>query len=90
MVNRMNQISAYELTGNKGAYTVAIERLHNTPSGCPRFKAVIIKHEENETGKMSFEDGRSLYNAVYSFNGHYYSERQEAQWILNLYEEGSK
>ncbi len=90
MIRRMNQISAYELTGNKGAYTVVIERLHNTPSGCPRFKAVIIKHEENEAGKMTFEDGRSLWNAVYSFSGHYYSERQEAAYILELYEKGEK
>ena len=86
MIKRMNQISAYELTGTKGAYTVIIERLHNTPSGGPRFKAVIIKHEEDKAGKMSFQDGRSLYNAVYTFNGHYYSEKTEAAWILETYE----
>lgn len=86
MTKRMNQISAYEITGTKGAYTVALERLHNTPSGCPRFKAVIIKHEENKAGKLSFEHGRSLYNAVYTFNGHYLSEKQEADWIVCEYE----
>lgn len=86
MIRRLNQISAYELTGIKGAYTVVIERLHNTPSGGPRFKAVIIKHEANKAGKLSFEDGRGLYNAVYTFTGHYYSEKAEATWILDQYE----
>ena len=86
MKKRLNQISAYEITGTKGAYTVALERLHNTASGCPRFKAVIIKHEENKAGKLDFQDGRSLYNAVYTFNGHYYSEKTEAAWIVEEYE----
>lgn len=85
MKKRLNQISAYEVTGTKGAYTVALERLHNTPSGCPRFKAFIIKHEENKAGKISFEDGRSLYNAVYTFHGHYLGERLEAAWIVSEY-----
>ena len=87
MKKRLNMISAYEITGTKGAYTVTLERLHNTPSGCPRFKAVIIKHEENKSGKMSFEDGRSLYNAVYTFSGHYLSECQEARLIVGQYEQ---
>lgn len=90
MIKRLNQINAYEITGLKGAYTVALERLHNTPSGCPRFKAIIIKHETNNEGKLSFEDQRSLYNAVYTFWGHYSSERTEAAWIVGEYEKGLK
>ena len=86
MIKRQNQISTYEVLGTKAAYTVALERLHNTPSGCPRFKAIIIKHETDKKGKLTYEDGRSLYNAVYTFNGHYYGERIEAAWIVSEYE----
>lgn len=87
MIKRKNQISAYQLTGNKGAYIVTIEHLHNTPSGCPRFKAQILKLEENKEGKLTFKDGEGLWNACYNFKGHYLNELGEARWILDHYEQ---
>ena len=86
MIKRKNQISAYQLLGNKGAYIVAIEHLHNTESGCPRFRACIMKLEENQDGKLCLKEGESLYNAVYHFTGHYLNERGEARWILDYHE----
>ena len=89
MIKRKNQISCYYITGQAGAYFVTMERLHNTPSGCPKFRAVIIEMRDNHAGIIDLEDGASYWNAVYDFTGHYYSERQEAQWIVNYYEEST-
>ena len=77
-MKRLNQISCYKLTPTDriGVYLVTLERLHNTTYGCPRYKAVIIANIDDP-------DIRSYYNAVYTFTGHYMSDRQEAQWILD-------
>ena len=88
MKKRLNQISAYYITGEKHCYFVTLERLHNSASGCPRFKAVLIVLEETKEGKIALSDGLSEYNAVFTFSGHYYSELTEARWIVSEYEKG--
>ena len=70
MVRRLNNIDVIEF----GFYTVTLQKLKNGQYGCPRYEAVIIY-----TGPDRGMD-RSGYK--YRFTGHYYSERQEAEWIL--------
>ena len=69
MTRRLNAINAYSIDG----YIITLERLHNTNSGNPRFKAVIIKPEDGS---------KAFYNAVYTFSGHYLSDIDEAREIL--------
>lgn len=69
MTRRLNAIDAYSIDG----YIITLERLNNTYSGNPRFKAVIIKPEEGT---------KAFYNAVYTFSGHYLSNIDEAREIL--------
>ena len=90
MVKRQSQISAYYITGEIHCYFVTLERLQNSASGCPRFKACLIVLEETKEGKIALSDGLSEYNAVYTFSGHYYSELTEARWIISEYEKGLK
>ena len=86
MTKRKNQIYDFALVGNKGLYFVTIESLKNSPSGCPNYKAIIIKTEENAQGKLVAIDGRDHYNAVYTFKGHYLNALGEARWTLDHYE----
>ena len=87
-MKRLTQESAYIITGCKHTYTVILERLHNSNCGCPRYKARLIVWEETKEGKPAVADGLTLYNAVYSFNGHYLGELGEARWIVEQYETG--
>lgn len=77
MLKRQNQISAYNIKKGNKEYCVTLEHLKNSPSGCPRFKATII-YAPTDTS----EDTSYLYNAVYTFTGHYVSDGDEANWIL--------
>ena len=70
MLRRLNNIDVVELAN----YTVTLQRITNGQYGTPRYEAVIIY-----TGEGRGMD-RSGYK--YRFTGHYYSERQEAEWIL--------
>lgn len=76
-IRRQDQIDAYKIDD----YIITLERLHNTPSGNPRFKAVII---HTEPGAEAF------YNAVYTFNGHYYNNSGEAKYILDYHRNNNK
>ena len=80
-MKRLNQISCYKINTNKHHYIVALERLNNTSSGAPRFKAVIMVCNDSERDN-------SLYNAVYTFKGHYMNELGECEWIVNQFEGG--
>lgn len=71
MVKRLNNVDVIEFA----EYTVVLERIKNTSSGAPRYEATIIY-----TGPDRGMD-RSGYK--YRFTGHYYSERQEAEYILS-------
>jgi len=70
MLRRLNNIDVVELAN----YTVTLQRIKNGQYGTPRYEAVIIY-----TGEDRGMD-RAAYK--YRFTGHYYSERQEAEWIL--------
>ena len=78
MIKRQNQIDAFSVSTETRDYIVTLERLNNDRNGNPRYKAVIIFTEDGAT---------SFYNAVYTFTGHYYGERKEAEYIVKHYEE---
>lgn len=69
MVKRQVQLSSFKLTRGKTKYTVLLKPLKNTPNGNPRYGAIILN-----------KDG---YNWAYAFDGHYYGEQQEAEFILD-------
>lgn len=70
MLRRLKTINVIEF----GFYIVTLQKIKNASYGAPRYEAVIIY-----TGPDRGMD-RSGYK--YRFTGHYYSERQEAEWIL--------
>ena len=82
-MRRLTNPSTYEVITNRGRYAVALERLKNTASGCPRFKAVIITLEV--FGEYRPEG--YFYSASYSFRGHYMNEQGEAQEVVRQHEE---
>jgi len=65
------QPNAYTFIKEGQAFTVVLFREHNTPSGCPRFKAVITWGDTKDTGAR-----------VYKFRGSYCNVKQEAEEIL--------
>ena len=67
------QPHAYTFVKDGQAFTVALFHEHNTPSGCPRFRAVITwtRPEDKDTGAR-----------VYTFRGSYLSPIREAEEIL--------
>lgn len=58
-------------------WMVVLEKLTNTASGCPRYKATIIY--------CGADRGMDRAGHVFQFTGHYRSERQEAEYILQYY-----
>lgn len=70
MVRRLNNIDVIEF----GFYTITLQKIKNGQYGTPRYEAVIIY-----TGP---DRGMDRAGYKYRFTGHYYSERQEAEWIL--------
>ena len=77
MTNRHDQINAYNITTEKRRYIVILERLKNTYSGNPRYKAIIIYPDTEHV---------YCYNAVYTFQGHYFGDIGEAEYIVNFHE----
>ena len=78
MTKRLDNISSYRIETGRNTYIVTMERLHNDVNGCPRFEARIICFGSGI--------GESFYTARYRFTGHYYSEYDEAKWIVSRYE----
>lgn len=74
-MKRLNQIHAYKFKVKRAVYIVTLEHLKNDIYGCPRYKAVIICN--------TAENLPSYYNAVYTFRGHYWTDKDEAQYILD-------
>lgn len=70
MIKRQINVNAFDFAN----YIVTLERLRCTPAGQPRFEAIII----SKSGILSTA-------AKYRFTGHYTSEREEAEFILNEY-----
>jgi len=73
MVKSLKNIDVVEFA----SYIVTLEKIKNTTSGAPRYKATIINIEP-ERGM-----NRSAY--VYQFTGHYCGERKEAEFILQYH-----
>ena len=80
-MKRHMQISCYKINTNKANYIVALERLKNTSSGAPRYKAIIMVDNNQNNAQW-------LYNAVYTFKGHYFGDVEECRWIVEQYEGG--
>lgn len=82
-MRRLDNLSAYILTTDRGEYCVTMQRIKNNRDGNPRFKAYITT--------IKLKTGVYLSNTrntvVYTFTGHYMSEEGEAKWILERYEE---
>lgn len=81
MTKRQNQIDVFKISTEKSDYIVTLERLKNDSNGNGRYKAVICFIESNV---------KSFYNAVYTFTGHYFSEYDEAKWVVGYYEKENK
>lgn len=79
MTKRHDQINIYNITTERRNYIVTLERLNNDRNGNARYKAVIIFPDET---------AKDLYNAVYTFTGHYCGEYGEAAHIVSIYERG--
>jgi hypothetical protein len=60
-------------------YAVVLETIKNDNNGNKRFKATIIDCGENCMPNSRAEA------TVYTFTGHCMTNRQEAEWILQLY-----
>lgn len=78
-MKRLNQVTALKIRMKERDHLVIIERLKNTSYGCPRFKTTIV---------FLANDSESYFTAVYTFKGHYMSEQQEAEFIVNEYYKG--
>jgi hypothetical protein len=76
MTTRRDNRATYRVTTTKH-WLVTLERLHNTYCGNPRFEAILT----NIDGESDF-----IGSFVYRFTGHYYSELDEAKWIVKHHE----
>ncbi len=79
-VKRLNQQNSYIIITQRYTYCVTLTTLHNTPSGAPRYTAVLAVLD-------NIADGSYCYNSVYNFTGHYLSALDECRWIVNYHEE---
>lgn len=70
MTKRLNNQSVYHVATSNKDYSVILERLKNGYCGNPRFKAYIV-------------DNFNAY--IYTFNGHYLSEQEEAKHIVKYH-----
>ena len=76
MTKRLNPISWFKIEKNGKRHIVTLERLENDANGAPRYKAVIV---------FLSSDDNSFNNAVYTFKGHYWDAKSEAEFIVDEY-----
>ncbi len=74
MTRRLTNTSTYRVETDRAVYAVNMEKLKNTPSGCARFKASVITLQV----KSEPEPGENFYTTVWTFQGHYLHESEEA------------
>lgn len=77
MTRQRDNRATYRVTSNKH-WLVTLERLSNTYCGNPRYEATLINLDIEYDYIGSF---------VYRFTGHYYSELDEARWIVKHHED---
>ena len=82
-MRRLTNPSTYEVITDRARYAVTLERLKNSPEGCPRYKAAIITLEIH--GEQPPSD--CFYTVAYTFKGHYMNEAGEAREIVRQHEE---
>lgn len=70
MIKQKNNIDVIEFA----EWLVTLKRIKNTLSGAPKYEATIIN--------IGPQRGMDRAASVYTFTGHYYSERMEAEFIL--------
>ena len=80
-MKRLNQVDSLRIKTERNNYIVLIESLKNTRDGAPRFKAYI---------QIDDPESKSLFNAVYTFKGHYYGILGEARFIVEEYEKETR
>lgn len=78
-ITRLNQQNAYVIVTPRNTYCVSLTTLHNSPSGAPRYNAVLAVLD-------NIVDGSYCYNSVYNFTGHYLSALDECRWIVAHHE----
>ena len=71
MIRQVNTTSVYDIN----SYTVILERIKNSKCGTPRFRATILYNGSDRTRERTATN--------WTFTGHYYSDRDEAEWILH-------
>ena len=77
-MRRYDNLTSYIIKKSRFILIVTLERLNNTASGNPRFKALVTIYSN---GEKQFNNTRNTHN--YTFQGHYMSDKQEAEWIAN-------
>jgi hypothetical protein len=75
---RSKSLNTFQINTTSGNYLVTLERIKNTTSGNPRFEATII-----DLNSYCFATYK------YTFQGHFMSENDEAQWIAERHEKES-
>lgn len=77
MVKAYTSLETYKI----GEYTVSLERLKNTNNGNARYKAYLVRVENDP----KTQNTKFLHNAVYMFHGHSMSIYDEAKWIVDYH-----
>lgn len=84
MTKRLNNPTTYEINTNRAHYAVSLDRIKNGINGNPRFEAIVTVLSVH--GQTRPEG--SFFSARYRFDGHYYTEIEEAREIVKVYEKG--
>lgn len=78
MIKRKDNLITYILSKDDKDYQIILRHLRNTPAGCPRYEAFITEPYHHSSSCL-------LLTYVYTFTGHYLSERDEASMILDYH-----
>ena len=82
-MRRLTNPSTYEVITSRARYAVTLERIKNSPEGCPRYHANIITlHYYTEAPATG-----SFYTVAYNFKGHYMNEAGEAAEVVRQHEQ---
>lgn len=71
--------STYTITTAESVYLVTMKRLKNGMYGNPRYKARVTVLSRVWKNEFATNYHRTY---VYTFNGHYYNEQDEAAWLI--------
>ena len=77
MTKRLTDKTTYLVERDGRKYAVTLSRVTNTPSGNPRFEALITDMEALASGYST--------TYTYRFGGHYMGKEDEAAWIVDCH-----